>query len=65
MESDIRQILSDMAIKEMLAEIDADTIRRYERGHRCVPGPNGPEWVYYVDDNGQHVDEKGNPIGDR
>ena len=54
-----------MAIKEMLAEIDADTIRRYERGHRCVPGPNGPEWVYYVDDNGQHVDEKGNPIGDR
>lgn len=50
---DIRQVLSDNAIADFHAEVDADTIKRYMRGHRIVPdGRGGYEWVHFVDDNG-------------
>lgn len=56
---DVRQRLSDMMVKEMLAEIDADTIRRFKRGERIVQTEHGPVWTYFVDANNKVVDENG------
>lgn len=46
-------------IREMLAEIDADTIRRYRRGERIIQTEWGPQWTYFVDANNKVVDENG------
>ena len=68
-EYDVRQQLSDTIIKEMLAEIDADTIKRYRRGERLIPTTDGGHvWSYLVDSmnrvvdqNGYLLDNEGNP----
>jgi predicted GNAT family acetyltransferase len=56
---DARQQLSDMMVKDMIAEIDADTIRRYKLGQRIVQTEHGPEWTYFVDANNKVVDQNG------
>lgn len=53
--NDARQRLSDIMIREMNAEIDADTIQRFNRGDRLIRTEHGPEWVYLVDQNNRHV----------
>jgi len=57
---DIREELANNCIKEMLAEIDADTIRRYKLGQRLLPVQGGGhEWFYIVNSDGKVVDENG------
>ncbi len=56
---DIRQQLSDMMIRDMNAEIDRDTIRRFRLGQRIIQTEYGPEWTYFVDANNKVVDENG------
>lgn len=56
---DIRQQLSDTMIREMNAEIDRDTIRRFRNGERIVQTEHGPVWTYFVDANNKVVDENG------
>ncbi len=51
-QQDIRQMLSDMAIKDMLAEIDADCIRRWQAGQRIING----EWVYPSEEQKKFLD---------
>lgn len=56
---DIRQQLSDMAIRDIHAEIDADTIKRWSRGERLIPDGRGSyEWVLFVDSNGNATHPK-------
>ncbi len=58
--NDIRQQLSDAAIKDMLSEIDADTIKRFSRGERLLPLEGGGHvWSYLVDANNKLVNEHG------
>jgi hypothetical protein len=42
-------------IREMNAEIDRDTIRRWNDGHRLIRTETGPEWVYVVDENNRQI----------
>lgn len=58
-ELDVREVMRDEIIREMLAEIDRDTFRRLRNGERIVDGPHGPEWVYFVNRDGKVVDENG------
>jgi len=53
--NDIRQQLSNTMIREMNAEIDADTIRRFNNGERLIRTETGPEWIYVVDENNQMI----------
>lgn len=56
MEPDIRQQLSDMAIREIHAEMDFDCMRRHARGERLMhDGRGGYEWVYIMDAAGSPV----------
>lgn len=56
MEPDIRQTLSNLAIRDMHAEMDFDCMRRHARGQRLFPdGRGGYEWAYVVDDHGNTV----------
>ena len=57
---DVRQILSDQAIRELVAEIDANTMNRIGKGQRLVQTENGLEWCYFVRADGRPVDEDGN-----
>ena len=54
-----RQQLSDALIKEMLEEIDRDTIARYNMGQRLLPDPlGGHTWFYITDGNGKVIDSE-------
>jgi hypothetical protein len=53
--NDVRQRLADEMIREMNAEIDRDTIRRFNNGERLIRTETGPEWVYVVDENGKMI----------
>lgn len=55
METSIQQQLFEIMIREMNAEIDADTIRRFNRGERLICTEHGYEWVYVVDENNQQI----------
>ena len=62
MSVDYRQQLADSLVKEMLEEIDADTIRRYNLGQRLLPVGSSYEWFYIVDEKGNvilNTDENG------
>ena len=58
-EDDIRQLLSDVMIREINEEIDRDTLRRFGLGQRIVQTEHGPVWTYFVDANNKVVDESG------
>ena len=61
MSEDYRQQLADSLVKEMLDEIDADTIRRYKLGQRLLR-VGSYEWFYIVEDKGNiilNTDENG------
>ena len=53
---DIRQQLADDMAREMIADIDRETIKRLNMGQSLVPdGRGGYEWAYVVDANGNPV----------
>ena len=57
----IRQKLADKMIKEMLAEIDADTMKRLRNGQQLLQREDGSwDWFYIVNKDGKVVDKDGN-----
>ena len=59
MDDDARKRLSDDLIREMNAEIDRDTIARWNRGERLVKWADGYHWTYITNKDGKVVDENG------
>lgn len=55
--NDIRQQLHDEMVREMNAEIDRDTIRRFNNGERLIRTETGPQWVYVVDENNRVIED--------